>query len=71
MAKKKSASSSAQQKAVQRVKADIAKAKNKLVSVERKAVAFVKKNPKKAAAIGAAIAVAVGIAAYRALRKKK
>ena len=49
----------------------MAKAKKKVIDAEKKVVSYVKKNPKKAAAIAAAVGVAIGIAVLRAIKKRK
>lgn len=70
MAKKTTKKMSDQEMAIKKVKAELAKAKTKVIAAERKVVAYAKKNPKKAAAIGVAVAAAIGLAAYKILKKK-
>ena len=55
--------------AVAMTKKHVAKLKKEAIGVERKVVAYVKKNPKKAVAIAAGVAAA--IAAIIALKRRK
>ena len=72
MAKKKAKSKGiTPDQAAKKVKAELGKAQKKIVAVNKKVVALVKKHPKKAVAIAAAVAAAIGTVAWRALRKRK
>ncbi len=68
--KKMSPSKLAQAKRM--VKAKFQLAKKKLVVAERRAEGYVKKNPKRAVGIAAAVGAAIGAAtAYALMRRKK